>query len=134
MTEDNSLPLFKGVPVSESIRKRAEEKLGEKIPAEALVEGIPFRKWLTNKLTGHVGTITQMTQKTSPEDEPAASAFLRDIGIDYIEWPIAWANNSGRNLAVLDDRNVKILRIEEVELDPKEHQLIEGSQKVVKEF
>ena len=134
MTKDNSLPLFKGVPVSESIRMRAEEKLGERMPTEALAEGIPFRKWLTNKLTGHVGTIKQMVTKSSPEDEWAASEFLRDIGVDYIEWPIDWKNNSGRDLAVLDDRNVKILRIEKVELDPKGHQLIEGSQKVVKEF
>lgn len=133
-TEDNSLPLFKGVPVSESIRRRAEEKLGEQIPAEALTEGIPFRKWLTNKLTGHISSIKQMTTKSSSEDEWAASEFLRDIGIDFIEWPIVWKNNTGRDLAVLDDKKVRIIRIEKVELDSKEHHLIEGSQQIIKEF
>lgn len=134
MTGENSLPLFKGVPVSDSLRRRAEEKLGEKIPADALLEGIPFRKWLANRLTGHIGTIRQMTTKASLDDEWAASAFLRDLGVDYIEWPIVWKTNSGRDLAVLDDRNVKIIRIEQVDLDEKGHHLIEGSQKVIKEF
>ena len=133
-TGDNSLPLFKGIPVPESIRKLAEEKLGEPIPAEALAEGIPFRKWLTNRLTGHIGTVKQMTTKSSPEDEWAASRFLRDIGVDYIEWPIVWKTNTGRDLAVLDERNVRIVRIEKVELDPEGHQLIEGSQQIIKEF
>ena len=133
-TEENSLPLFKDVPVSESLRIRAEEKLGEKIPEDALTEGIPFRKWLANKLTGHLGTIKQMTTKSSLDDEWAASEFLRDIGVDYIEWPIDWKNNLGRDLAVLDDRKVRIIRIEKVDLDEKGHHLIEGSQKVIKEF
>ena len=35
---------------------------------------------------------------------------------------------------VLDDRNVQIVCIEKVELDLKGHQLIEGSQQIVKEF
>ena len=39
-----------------------------------------------------------------------------------------------KNMAVLDERNVKIIRIEKVELDPKAHQLIEGSQQLVKVF
>ena len=133
-TEENSLPLFKGVPVSESLRIRAEEKLGEKIPDGALTEGIPFRKWLANRLTGHLGTIKQMTTKSALDDEWAASEFLRSIGVDYIEWPIDWKNNLGRDLAVLDDRNVRIVRIEKVELDPKGHQLIDGSQQIIKEF
>jgi hypothetical protein len=37
-------------------------------------------------------------------------------------------------MAVLDDRKVRIIRIEKVELDEKGHHLIEGSQKVIKEF
>ena len=37
-------------------------------------------------------------------------------------------------MAVLDDRNVRIVRLEKVELDPKGHHLIEGSQQIIKEF
>ena len=39
-----------------------------------------------------------------------------------------------KNMAVLDDRNVRIVRIEKVELHPKGHQLIEGSMQIIKEF
>ena len=39
-----------------------------------------------------------------------------------------------KNMAVLDDRKVRIVRIEKVELDPKGHQLIAGSRHIIKEF
>jgi hypothetical protein len=37
-------------------------------------------------------------------------------------------------MAVLDDGKVRIVRIEKVELDPKGHQLVPGSEKLIKEF
>ena len=134
-TPDNCLSLMKGVPVAESIVNRVEAKLGETIPAEAKVEGIPFRKYLANKLTGEDKPVKKMIDKATVEGEKAASEFLSSLGVDLIEWPYNWQKpEAEKNMAVLDDRKVKIVCIEKVELDPKGHQLIEGSQQVVKEF
>ena len=134
-TPDNCLSLLKGVPVAESIVNRVEAKLGETIPAEAKVEGIPFRKYLANKLTGEDKPVKKMIDKATVEGEKAASEFLSSLGVDLIEWPYNWQKpEAEKNMAVLDDRNVRIVRIEQVELDPKSHQLIEGSQQIIKEF
>ena len=134
-TPDNCLSLLKGVPVAESIVNRVEAKLGETIPAEAKVEGIPFRKYLANKLTGEDKPVKKMIDKATVEGEKAASEFLSSLGVDLIEWPYNWQKpEAEKNMAVLDDRNVRIVRIEKVELDPKSHQLIEGSQYIIKEF
>lgn len=134
-TPDNCLSLLKGVPVAESIVNRVEAKLGETIPAEAKVEGIPFRKYLANKLTGEDKPAKKMIDKATVEGEKAASEFLSSLGVHLIEWPYNWQKpEAEKNMAVLDDRNVRIVRIEKVELDPKGHQLIEGSQHIIKEF
>ena len=134
-TDDNCLSLLKGVPVTASIVERVEKKLGEQVPDEAKVEGIPFRKWLANRLSDNVGPVKKMIDKATVAGEKAAAEFLGGIGVALIEWPYNWQKpDAEKNMAVLDDRNVKIVRIEKVELDPKGHQLIEGSQQVVKEF
>ena len=134
-TEDNCLSLLKGIPVTASIVERVEKELGEPVPAEAKVEGIPFRKWLANRLSDNVGPVKKMVDKATVAGEKAAAEFLGSIGVDLIEWPYNWQKpDAEKNMAVLDDRNVKIVRIEKVELDPKGHQLIEGSQHIVKEF
>ena len=75
-TPDNCLSLLKGVPVAESIVNRVEAKLGETIPAEAKVEGIPFRKYLANKLTGEDKPVKKMIDKATVEGEllPNSSA------------------------------------------------------------
>ena len=86
-TEDNCLPLYKRVPVPFSIVSRTEAKLDETVPAEAGAEGIPFRKYLANRLTGATGTLKQMTGKATVEGENAAATFLRSIGVELIEWP-----------------------------------------------
>ena len=134
-TPDNCLSLLKGVPVTESIVNRVEARLGEAIPSEAKVEGIPFRKYLANKLTGEDKPVKKMIDKATVEGEKAASEFLSSVGVDLIEWPYNWQKpEAEKNMAVLDDRNVRIVRIEKVELDPKGHQLIEGSMQIIKEF
>ena len=134
-TPDNCLSLLKGVPVAESIVNRVEAKLGETIPAEAKVEGIPFRKYLANKLTGEDKPVKKMIDKATVEGEKAASELLSSLGVDLIEWPYNWQKpEAEKNMAILDDRNVRIVRIEKVELDQKGHQLIEGSQQIIKEF
>ena len=132
-TPDNCLSLLKGVPVAESIVNRVEAKLGETIPAEAKVEGIPFRKYLANKLTGEDKPVKKMIDKATVEGEKAASEFLSSLGVDLIEWPYNWQKpEAEKNMAVPDDRNVRIVRIEKVELDSKGHQLIDGSQHIIK--
>ena len=134
-TDDNCLSLLKGVPVTESIVKRVEEKLGNSVPVEAKVEGIPFRKYLANRLTGQDLPIKKMVDKATVAGGKAASEFLLSIGVELIEWPYNWQKpDAEKNMAVLDDRRVRILRIEKVELDPKGHQLIEGTQKLIKAF
>ena len=134
-TDDNCLSLLKGVPITESIVKRVEGKLGESVPAEARIEGIPFRKYLANRLTGQMMPVKKMVDKATVAGEKAASEFLLSIGVELIEWPYNWQKpEAEKNMAVLDDRKVHILRIEKVELDPRGYQLIEGSQKVIKEF
>ena len=134
-TADNCLPLLKKVPVPPSIVARAEKKLGEAVPAEATVEGIPFRKYLANRLTGATGPVRQMTDKATVEGEKAAAAFLLSIGVELIEWPHSWTNPDGeKNLAVLDDAKVCIRKIEKVDLAGKNHQLVPGSQRLIKEF
>ena len=134
-TADNCLSLLKGVPVAESIVNRVEAKLGDTVPAEAKVEGIPFRKWLANKLSGENKPVRKVIDKATVAGEKAASEFLSSLGVDLIEWPYNWQKpEAEKNMAVLDDRNVLIVRIEKVELDPKGHHLIEGSQQVIKEF
>ena len=66
------------------------------------------------------------------------SLFLCHFGgnlLCYLQWPYNWQKpDAEKNMAVLDDRNVQIVCIEKVELDPKGHQLIEGSQQIVKKF
>lgn len=118
--EDNYIA-FKE-PVNLTILHKAAEKLGESIPDKFSLDGKDFRKYLAKKLTG----------KVDLEGEKAASAFLLSIGVDFIEWPYNWKNPSlGTNRAVLNDRQVKIVRIDQVQLDNKK-QLIEGSQTEIK--
>ncbi len=134
-TDGNCLSLLKGVPVDTSIVRRAEERLGEAIPEEAKAEGIPFRKYLANRLCGVSLPVGRMTAKATVEGEKAASEFLSTLGVELIEWPYNWQKpEEEKNMAVLDGEKVRILRIEKVELDPRGHRLIEGSQRTVKEF
>lgn len=131
-TEDNCLPLMKGVPVPASIVELTEAKLGETLPPEAKAEGIPFRKYLANILAGNRKSVKQMTDKASVEAEKAASEFLLGIGVELIEWPYTWAKpDAEKNMAVLDDAKVRIVKTEKVDLDPKGHHLVEGSPRLI---
>ena len=135
-TDDNTLCLFKNVPVSQSIVERVEEKLGITIPDEAKVEGIPFRKYLANIVTGENKTLKQMLDKATAEGEKAAALLLQSIGVEMIEWPHpSWTDPSkGTNRAIISEGNARIVRIEKVQLDEKKHQLIPGSEILIKEF
>lgn len=112
-TEDNHIA-FKQ-PVSKQIISLAECKLQQTIPTSAISDGKLFRKFLA----------------TSLGSESAASSFLLTIGVELICWPYSWRNPMlGDNMAVLDEKKIKILKIEEVLLDEKKR-LIEGSEKLV---
>ena len=119
ITEDNHIA-FKQ-PVNPEIVNRAAIKLDCIIPEKAALDGKEFRKFLAKKLGGG----------TDIKSEKLASEFLSSIGVDFITWPYNWKNPTmGTNVAVLDEGNIKIIRIDQVELDAKQ-QLIAGSEKEV---
>ena len=130
MTDDNYI--FSCRPVQPAIVQRAEEKLGECIPEEVQTAGKLFRKYIGNKVLGRKGTVKQLMGKADLEAEKAAAQFLGTIGLDFFVWPQSQANPDGlTNRAVIDDTQVKIVRVDKVELD-KKLQLIPGSQKQIR--
>ena len=130
ITPDNHL--FSCRPVAESVIIRTEDKLGEAVPEEAKAAGKLFRKYVGNKLIHRKGTAKQLMNKADFEAEKAAAAFFDSIGIDFFVWPQSQTKPDGlKNRAVLNDSKVKIIKVEQVELD-KKLQLIEGSQKQIR--
>lgn len=119
ITEDNHISFKQSV--NPNIVKQAEDRLGISIPQKATLDGKDFRKFLAKKLGGG----------NDIKSEKLASKFLSSIGVDFITWPYNWKNPSlGANVAVLDENKIKVVRIDQVELDQKQ-QLIEGSEKEV---
>ena len=130
MTDDNHL--FSNRPVHPSIIERTEKKLGEQIPEEAKVKGKFFRKYVGNRAMGNQGTVKKLIENSGLEVEKAASKFFREIGLEYFAWPQAQSKPDGlTNRVVLNIDKIRIVRIDEVEIDPKSHKFIEGSQKEV---
>lgn len=131
--EDNHIFLCK--PVNATVVERAEKAVGETIPDEVKEAGKLFRKYLGNLLTGQRGTVKKMMGKADAAAENAASKFLDGIGVDYLVWPQSQTKPDGEtNRAVLNEGKIRILKIEEVEVDCK-NRLIPGSEKeVVKSF
>ena len=115
-----------------------EGKLG-KVTKEKYLEnaGKSFRKYIALVLSGRHVPENPENAKPSVAEEKAASEFLLSLGIDFIEWPQgAWKKPwKQTNRAILDEKSIKILKIEEVELAPKGKkgtlELIEGSQKTI---
>lgn len=130
MTDDNHI--FSCKPVGSAVVQRVEQALGETIPDEAKELGKYFRKYIGNLLTGERKTIKQRIGGASPAAEDAAAEFLKKVGIVFLAWPYSQANPDGEtNRAVLDENNVRILKIEQVEVDGK-NKLIEGSEREIK--
>ena len=130
MTDDNHL--FSNRPVHPSIIERTEKKLGEQIPEEAKVKGKFFRKYVGNRAMGNQGTVKKLIENSGLEVEKAASKFFREIGLEYFAWPQAQSKPDGlTNRVVLNIDKIRIVRIDEVEIDPKSHKFIEGSQEEV---
>ena len=130
MTDDNHV--FSRRPVHEAIIQRTEQVLGERIPDEVKEAGKLFRKYLGNLLTNQRGTVKKMMGKADAAAESAASKFLDEIGVDFLVWPQSQRKPDGdTNRAVLNERKIKILKIEQVSVDEK-NKLIPGSEREVK--
>jgi hypothetical protein len=130
MTDDNHV--FSCKPVHESVIQRTEQVLGERIPDEVKEAGKFFRKYLGNLLTNQRGTVKKMMGKADAVAENAASRFLDEIGVDFLVWPQSQRKPDGdTNRAVLNERKIKILKIEQVSVDEK-NKLIPGSEREVK--
>lgn len=129
LTTDNHLSY--NDPIHPSIIKRTEEKLGEKIPDEVKTLAKYFRKYVGNRLTGRKGTVKQLCNKTDIDTEKAATKFFSEIGLEYYIWPVNWKNPTLTNRVVLNADKLRVVRIDKVELNPKDHKLIEGSQKEI---
>ena len=133
ITVDNHIA-FKQ-PVNPEIVKKAENKLGFPVPEKKTLDGKDFRKFLAkhfeNQICIDLAQGVSLDKAINLAGEHAASEFLNSIGVDFITWPYNWKNPAlGLNVAVLDENKVKIIRVEQVELDAKQ-QLIAGSEKEV---
>ena len=126
LTDDNHI--FSCKSVNASVVDRVEKAVGEAIPDEVKVVGKHFRKYLGNLLIGQRGTIKQMMSKADATAENAVSQFLNSAGVIYLAWPQSQIKPDGEtNRALLNEKDIKILKIEQVECDEK-NKLIEGSE------
>lgn len=129
LTEDNHIFSYKAV--NASVVERVEKELGEVMPDEVKVAGKLFRKYLGNLLIGQRGTIKQMMSKADAAAENAVSQFLNSVGVIYLAWPQSQTKPDGEtNRAVLNEEDIKILKIEQVKCNEK-NKLIEGSEKLI---
>ena len=129
LTEDNHI--FSCKPVNADVVKRVEIEIGEVMPDEIRSAGKLFRKYLGNLLIGQRTTIKQMMCKADASAENAASKFLRKIGVVYLAWPQSQTKPDGdTNRAILNENDIRIVKIEQVEVDEK-NKLIEGTEKEI---
>ncbi len=127
---DNSLSYRH--PVAPSIKERVEERLDKETPEKYLANGRFFRKYVALSLAGKRIPPNPDNAKPKAEDEKAVSEWLLSVGVDFFEWPQgSWTKpTSMTNRCILDDKAIRIVRIEEVELN-KDKKLVEGSQKTI---
>ena len=129
LTDDNHI--FSCKAVNASVVERVEKELGGVMPDEVKVACKLFRKYLGNLLIGQRGTVKQMISKADATAESAVSQFLNSIGVIYLAWPQSQTKPDGEtNRALLNEEDIKILKIEQVECDEK-NKLIEGSKKLI---
>ena len=129
LSNDNHI--FSCKAVNASVVDRVEKVIGEAIPDEVKSAGKYFRKYLGNLLIGQRATVKQMMAKADATAENAVSQFLNSVGVIYLAWPQSQAKPDGEtNRALLNEKEVKILKIEQVECDDK-NRLIEDSKKLI---
>lgn len=150
-TEENCLPYY-GVPIPSKIISRVEERLGEVLPdyikgsgrvvdADGKDKGVSLgkflRKYIAHRLSGvpkeRLDTDKKVDKKTKLAAEIRASEFLLSLGVLFIEWPQGtWGKypNCKKNIAVLDPSKIKVVKVEEVDLD-KDAEYVDGSRRPV---
>lgn len=129
LTENNHV--FSCKPVNQEVINRVEKEIGQTIPEEVKSAGKLFRKYLGNLLTGQLGTIKKMMRKVDSVAEKTVSQFLNSVDIVYLAWPQSQTKPEGdTNRAVLNEEDIRIIKIEQVEVDEK-NKLIENSVKLV---
>ena len=128
---NNDNHIFSCKAVNASVVDRIEKVIGEAIPDEVKKAGKYFRKYLGNLLIGQRATVKQMMAKADATAENAVSQFLNSVGVIYLAWPQSQAKPDGEtNRALLNEKEIKILKIEQVECDDK-NKLIEDSKKLI---
>ena len=126
---NNDNHIFSCKAINASVVDRIEKVIGEAIPDEVKRAGKYFRKYLGNLLIGQRATVKQMMAKADATAENAVSQFLNSVGVIYLAWPQSQAKPDGEtNRALLNEKEIKILKIEQVECDDK-NKLIEDSKK-----
>ena len=129
LSNDNHI--FSCKAVNTSVVDRVEKVIGETIPDEVKSAGKYFRKYLGNLLIGQRTTVKKMMAKADATAENAVSQFLNSVGVIYLAWPQSQAKPDGEtNRALLNEKEIKILKIEQVECDDK-NKLIEDSKKLI---
>ena len=129
LTDDNHI--FSCKAVNASVVDRVENVIGEAIPDEVKSAGKYFRKYLGNLLIGQRTTVKKMMAKADATAENAVSQFLNSVGVIYLAWPQSQAKPDGEtNRALLNEKEIKILKIEQVECNDK-NKLIEDSKKLI---
>ena len=128
---NNDNHIFSCKAVNASVVDRIEKVIGEAIPEEVKRAGKYFRKYLGNLLIGQSTTVKKMMTKADTTAENAVSQFLNSVGVIYLAWPQSQAKPDGEtNRALLNEKEIKILKIEQVECDDK-NKLIEDSKKLI---
>ena len=128
---NNDNQIFSCKAINASVVDRIEKVIGEAIPDEVKRAGKYFRKYLGNLLIGQRATVKQMMAKADATAENAVSQFLNSVGVIYLAWPQSQAKPDGEtNRALLNEKEIKILKIEQVECDDK-NKLIEDSKKLI---
>ena len=128
---NNDNHIFSCKAVNPSVVDRVEKVIGEAIPDEVKSAGKYFRKYLGNLLIGQRTTVKKMMAKADATAENAVSQFLNSVGVIYLAWPQSQAKPDGEtNRALLNEKVIKILKIEQVECDDK-NKLIEDSKKLI---
>ena len=104
--------LVSAKPVDDSIVAAVESKLGVKAPENIKAAGKEFRKW--------IGTILTGAKKADFIEEKKSAELLESIGVHYNVWPQAQSKPDGfKNIAVFDASKVKIVKVEEIEIESK---------------
>lgn len=128
---NNDNHIFSCKAVNTSVVDRVENVIGEAIPDEVKSAGKYFRKYLGNLLIGQSTTVKKMMTKADATAENAVSQFLNSVGVIYLAWPQSQAKPDGEtNRALLNEKEIKIVKIEQVECDDK-NKLIEDSKKLI---